>query len=96
MVTQSGGGVNRLLDRRLIQRFPAIDAAYGVLPRGHQSPEQHSRRFRVGQRVFRTQELTKKLGNEASGGGITAMSGLILCQEFFADRVCALTGGTMV
>ncbi len=83
MVTQSGGGVNRLLDRRLVQRFPAIDAAHGVLPRGHQDPEQHCRRFRVGQRAFRTQELAKKLGDEASGDGITAMVGLILCPELF-------------
>ena len=34
MVAQSGGEVNRLLDRRLVQRLPAIDAAHGDLPRG--------------------------------------------------------------
>ena len=81
MVTQSGGGVNRLLDRRLVQRFPAIDAAHGVLPRGHQGPEQHSRCFRVGQRAFRIQELAEKLGDEASGGSITGERGLILFPE---------------
>ena len=49
MVAQSSGEVNRLLDRRLVQRLPATDAAHGDLPRGHQGPEQHGRRFRVGQ-----------------------------------------------
>ena len=49
MVAQSGGEVNRLLDRRLVQRLPAIDAAHGDLPRGHQRPEQHGRGLRVGQ-----------------------------------------------
>ncbi len=82
MVTQSGSGVNRLLDRRLVQRFPAIDAAHGVLPRGHQGPEQHNRRFRVGQRAFRSQELAKKLDDEASGGGITAMSASYCVRNF--------------
>ncbi len=52
MVAQSGGEVNRLLDRRLVERFPAIDAAQGDLPRGHQGPEQHGRRVRVGQRAL--------------------------------------------
>ena len=48
MVAQSGGEVNRLLDRRLVECLPATDAAHGDLPRGHQGPEQHGRRFRVG------------------------------------------------
>ena len=52
MVAQSGSEVNRLLDWRLVQRLPAIDAAHGDLPRGHQGPEQHGRRFRVGQRAL--------------------------------------------
>ncbi len=52
MVAQSGGEVNQLLDRRLVQRLPAIDAAHGDLPRGHQGPQQHGRRFRVGQRAL--------------------------------------------
>ncbi len=81
MVTQSGGGVNRLLDRRLVQRFPAIDAAHCDLPRGRQGPEQHDCRIGVGQRAFRAQELSKKLDGEARGGGNTAMSGLILCPQ---------------
>jgi len=49
MVAQSGGEVNRRLDRRLVECLPATDAAHGDLPRGHQGPEQHGRRFRVGQ-----------------------------------------------
>ena len=80
----------------LAQFFPAIDAAHFDLPRGRQGPEPHGRRFRVGQRAFRAQELAKKLDDKARGGGNMAMSGLILCPEFFADRECALTGGTMV
>ena len=36
MVAQSGGEVNRLLDRRLVECLPATDAAHGDLPRGHQ------------------------------------------------------------
>ena len=68
MVAQSGGGVNRLLERRLVQRFPAIDAAQGELPRGHLGPEQHGRRVRVGQRELfrshtqRTQRRLKRTG----------------------------------
>ena len=49
MFTQSCGEVKRRLDRRLIQRLPTIDPAHGDLPRRHQRPEQHGRRFRVGQ-----------------------------------------------
>ena len=49
MVAQSGGEVNRLVDRRLVECLPATDAAHSDLPRGHQGPEQHGRRFRVGQ-----------------------------------------------
>ncbi len=52
MVAQSGGEVNRLLDRRLVECLPAADAAHGDLPRGHQGPEQHGRHFRVGQRAL--------------------------------------------
>ncbi len=52
MVAQSGGEVNRLLDWRLVERFPAIDAAHDDLPRGYQGPAQHGRRFRVGQRAL--------------------------------------------
>ena len=47
MVAQSGGEVNRLLDRHLVQRLLATDAAHCDLPRRHQGPEQHGRRFRV-------------------------------------------------
>ncbi len=49
MVTQSRGAFKRLLERRLVQRLPAIDSAPGDLPRGHQGPKRHGRRFRVGQ-----------------------------------------------
>jgi len=52
MFTQSCGEVKRRLDRRLIQRLPTIDPAHGDLPRRHQRPEQHGRRFRVGQRAL--------------------------------------------
>ncbi len=52
MVTQSCGEVKRLLDRGLVEGLPAIDLAHGDLPRGHQGPEQHGRRFRVGQRAL--------------------------------------------
>ncbi len=52
MAAQSGGEVNRLLDRRMVERLPAIDAAQGDLPRGHQGSEQQGRRFRVGQRAL--------------------------------------------
>ncbi len=52
MVAQSGGEVNRLLDRRLIQSLPAIDPPHSDLPGGHQGPEQHGRCFRVGQRAL--------------------------------------------
>ena len=47
MVAQLGGAVNRLRDWRLVEYLPAIDAAHGDLPRGHQGPEQHGRRLRV-------------------------------------------------
>ena len=50
MVTQLSGEVKRLLDRRLIQSWPANDAAHGDLPLGHLCPEQHDRRVRIGQR----------------------------------------------
>ena len=49
MVTQSCGEVKRLLDQRLVQSLPAIDPSHSDLPRRHQGPEQHGRRFRVGQ-----------------------------------------------
>ena len=52
MVTQSCGEVKRLLDRGLVQRLPAVDPPHGDLPGGHQGPEQHGRRFRVGQRAL--------------------------------------------
>ncbi len=54
MFAQSGGEVNRLLDRRLVECLLATDAAHGDLPRGHQGPEQHGRRFRVGIRMKRS------------------------------------------
>ena len=52
MVTQSCGEVKRRLNRRLVQRLPAIDAVHGDLPRHHQRSEQHGRSLRVGQRTL--------------------------------------------
>ena len=52
MVIQSCGEVKRLVGCGLVEGLPTIDAAHGNLPRGHQGPEQHGRRFRVGQRAL--------------------------------------------
>lgn len=49
MVSKSGGEVNRLFDRRLVQRLPTADVAHGDLLQGHQGPKQHGRRFGVEQ-----------------------------------------------
>jgi hypothetical protein len=34
------------------RRFQAVEPPHGDLPGGHQGPEQHGRRFRVGQRAL--------------------------------------------
>jgi len=48
MVAQSGGEVNRLLDRRLVEGLPAIDAPHGDLVWSNNSNALNYRRLRTG------------------------------------------------
>ena len=93
MVAQSGGEVNRLLDRRLVQRLPAIDAAHGDLARGHQGPEQHGRRFRVGQRALGLHpalELPVQAFDGVGGAQVTSSGGQVNCSTVKRCRTIAL------
>lgn len=67
MVAQSCGEVNRMLNQRPAERLPFTDAVQGGLPRGHQGPEQHGRRFR--RRKFRrnVSSILVENGLEKSG-----------------------------